>query len=100
MAAPVFTKVGSFSKACALLLSITLYIYGCNMSFSHQSLQDLLVSEGQLVVLECRVKGVPSPRVDWYREGKMIADSPDFRILQKSRPCCCHIRIADELYFF
>ncbi|KAM9345165.1 myopalladin isoform 2-T2 [Symphorus nematophorus] len=48
-----------------------------------KSLQDLLASEGQLVVLECRVKGVPSPRVDWYREGKLIDDSPDFRILQK-----------------
>uniref|UniRef100_A0A3Q1F5H5 Myopalladin n=1 Tax=Acanthochromis polyacanthus TaxID=80966 RepID=A0A3Q1F5H5_9TELE len=50
-----------------------------------ESLQDLLASEGQLVVLECRVKGVPSPRVDWYREGKHIEDSPDFRILQKSK---------------
>ncbi|XP_039994869.1 myopalladin isoform X2 [Xiphias gladius] len=48
-----------------------------------KSLQDLLVSDSQLVVLECRVKGVPSPRVDWYREGKIIEDSPDFRILQK-----------------
>ncbi|XP_077960655.1 myopalladin isoform X2 [Gasterosteus aculeatus] len=48
-----------------------------------KSLQDLLASEGQLVVLECRVKGVPSPRVDWYKEGKIIDDSPDFRILQK-----------------
>nr|XP_020456994.1 myopalladin [Monopterus albus] len=48
-----------------------------------KNLQDLLASEGQLVVLECRVKGLPSPRVDWYREGKIIEDSPDFRILQK-----------------
>ncbi|CAB1312428.1 unnamed protein product, partial [Coregonus sp. 'balchen'] len=48
-----------------------------------ESLQDLLVSENQLVVLECCVKGVPSPKVDWYREGTVIEDSPDFRILQK-----------------
>uniref|UniRef100_A0A6Q2ZD33 Myopalladin n=1 Tax=Esox lucius TaxID=8010 RepID=A0A6Q2ZD33_ESOLU len=48
-----------------------------------KSLQDLLASESQLVVLECRVKGVPSPKVDWYREGTLIEDSPDFRILQK-----------------
>ncbi|MEQ2279936.1 hypothetical protein AMECASPLE_014445 [Ameca splendens] len=52
-----------------------------------KSLQDLSASEGQLVVLECRVKGVPSPRVDWYREGKVIEDSPDFRILQKKEIC-------------
>ncbi|XP_028844826.1 myopalladin isoform X2 [Denticeps clupeoides] len=48
-----------------------------------KSLQDLYAQEGQLVVLECRVKGVPSPRVEWYREGTVIEDSPDFRILQK-----------------
>ncbi|XP_034464799.1 myopalladin isoform X4 [Hippoglossus hippoglossus] len=48
-----------------------------------KSLQDLFVSEGQLVVLECHVKGTPSPRVDWYRECKPIEDSPAFRILQK-----------------
>ncbi|XP_018605118.2 myopalladin isoform X1 [Scleropages formosus] len=48
-----------------------------------KNLQDLIAFEGQLVVLECRVKGVPSPRVEWYREGTMIEDSPDFRILQK-----------------
>ncbi|KAJ8014339.1 hypothetical protein DPEC_G00039210 [Dallia pectoralis] len=48
-----------------------------------KSLQELLASESQLVVLECRVKGVPSPKVDWYREGTLIEDSPDFRILQK-----------------
>ncbi|KAF3708456.1 Myopalladin [Channa argus] len=48
-----------------------------------KSLQEILASEGQLVVLECRVKGVPSPLVDWYREGKIIVDCPEFRILQK-----------------
>ncbi|XP_015799338.1 myopalladin isoform X2 [Nothobranchius furzeri] len=48
-----------------------------------KNLQDITASEGQLVVLECRVKGVPSPWVDWYREGNLIEDSPDFRILQK-----------------
>ena len=69
---------------------------------SHQSLQDLLASEGQLVVLECRVKGVPSPRVDWYREGKIIEDSPDFRILQKSK-LCCHlsaVKYENKRYVF
>ncbi|XP_055025429.2 myopalladin [Misgurnus anguillicaudatus] len=48
-----------------------------------KTLQDVLAQEGQLVVLECRVKGIPSPKVDWYREGTLIDDSPDFRILQK-----------------
>lgn len=48
-------------------------------------LQDISASEGQLVVFECRVKGAPSPKVEWYREGTLIEDSPDFRILQKSK---------------
>uniref|UniRef100_A0A8D0GAN8 Myopalladin n=1 Tax=Sphenodon punctatus TaxID=8508 RepID=A0A8D0GAN8_SPHPU len=50
-------------------------------------LQDISASEGQLVVFECRVKGAPSPKVEWYREGTLIDDSPDFRILQKKEIC-------------
>uniref|UniRef100_A0A8C8Z9Z1 Myopalladin n=1 Tax=Prolemur simus TaxID=1328070 RepID=A0A8C8Z9Z1_PROSS len=50
-------------------------------------LQNLSASEGQLVVFECRVKGAPSPKVEWYREGTLIEDSPDFRILQKKEIC-------------
>uniref|UniRef100_A0A8C7U987 Ig-like domain-containing protein n=1 Tax=Oncorhynchus mykiss TaxID=8022 RepID=A0A8C7U987_ONCMY len=45
------------------------------------------VAASELVVLECRVKGVPSPKVDWYREGTVMEDSPDFRILQKKEIC-------------
>ncbi|XP_072292766.1 myopalladin isoform X2 [Eucyclogobius newberryi] len=48
-----------------------------------KNLQDLDASEGQLVVLECRVKGTPSPRVEWSQDGKVIQDSPEFRILKK-----------------
>ena len=40
------------------------------------------------MVLECRVKGVPSPIVSWYRDGIVLEDSPDFRILQKSKFMC------------
>ncbi|XP_074492275.1 palladin isoform X1 [Sebastes fasciatus] len=46
-------------------------------------LQDAQASEGQVVVLECRVRGSPPPQVRWYRHGEEILDSPDFRILQK-----------------
>ncbi|XP_075466995.1 myopalladin isoform X2 [Ascaphus truei] len=48
-----------------------------------KTLQDLTSSESQLVVFESRIKGSPSPKVEWYREGTLIEDSPDFRILQK-----------------
>ncbi|XP_005478905.1 palladin isoform X4 [Oreochromis niloticus] len=46
-------------------------------------LQDAQASEGQVVVLECRVRGSPPLQVQWYRQGNEIQDSPDFRILQK-----------------
>lgn len=86
MAAPVFTKVESPTER--KLQRVMLYRCNIQAVLCQQSLQDLLASESQLVVLECRVKGSPSPRVDWYREGKIIKDSPDFRILQKSKLRC------------
>ncbi|XP_076873650.1 palladin isoform X2 [Brachyhypopomus gauderio] len=46
-------------------------------------LQDAQASEGQVVVLECRVRGSPPLQVRWSRQGQEIQDSPDFRILQK-----------------
>ncbi|KAM6920933.1 palladin isoform 2-T2 [Xenentodon cancila] len=46
-------------------------------------LQDAQASEGQVVVLECRVRGSSPLKVRWYRQGEEILDSPDFRILQK-----------------
>uniref|UniRef100_A0A673M6C1 Palladin n=1 Tax=Sinocyclocheilus rhinocerous TaxID=307959 RepID=A0A673M6C1_9TELE len=46
-------------------------------------LQDAQASEGQVVVLECRVRGSLPLRVQWFREGQEIQDSPDFRMLQK-----------------
>ncbi|XP_043530454.1 palladin [Chiloscyllium plagiosum] len=46
-------------------------------------LQDITASEGQVVALECRVKGTPPVKVHWLRQGTEIEDSPDFRILQK-----------------
>ncbi|XP_030229297.1 palladin isoform X3 [Gadus morhua] len=46
-------------------------------------LQDTQASEGQVVVLEGRVRGSLPLHVSWYRSGEEILDSPDFRILQK-----------------
>lgn len=52
--------------------------------FPHQLLQDVQASEGQVVVLESRVRGCPPLQVRWFRQGEEILDSPDFRILRKS----------------
>ncbi|XP_031641720.1 palladin isoform X6 [Oncorhynchus kisutch] len=46
-------------------------------------LQNAQASEGQVVVLECRVRGSFPLQVQWSRQGQVIQDSPDFRILQK-----------------
>ncbi|NWV08839.1 PALLD protein, partial [Ptilonorhynchus violaceus] len=48
-----------------------------------KELQSATASEGQVVVLECRVRGHPPIHVKWFRQGIEIQDSPDFRILQK-----------------
>ncbi|XP_048186816.1 palladin isoform X1 [Perognathus longimembris pacificus] len=48
-----------------------------------KELQNTAASEGQVVVLECRVRGAPPVQVQWFRQGIEIQDSPDFRILQK-----------------
>uniref|UniRef100_A0A7N8XQV8 Palladin n=1 Tax=Mastacembelus armatus TaxID=205130 RepID=A0A7N8XQV8_9TELE len=65
-----------------------LYLTTCqNITFTFstvQLLQDAQAYEGQVVVLECRVRGSPPLQVRWYRQGEEIQDSPDFRILQKS----------------
>ncbi|XP_061090180.1 myopalladin isoform X2 [Conger conger] len=46
-------------------------------------LHDISTVKGQLVVLECRIRGTPPLQVLWYREEEQIEDSADFRILRK-----------------
>ncbi|MBN3305902.1 MYOTI protein, partial [Amia calva] len=46
-------------------------------------LHDISTVKGQLVVLECRIRGTPPLHVMWYREEELIVDSADFRILRK-----------------
>uniref|UniRef100_UPI0037E97A83 palladin n=1 Tax=Semicossyphus pulcher TaxID=241346 RepID=UPI0037E97A83 len=46
-------------------------------------LHDVFTVKGQLVVLECRLRGTPPLQVMWYREDEQILDSDDFRILRK-----------------
>ncbi|KAK9517499.1 hypothetical protein VZT92_022866 [Zoarces viviparus] len=46
-------------------------------------LHDVSTVKGQLVVLECRLRGTAPLQVMWYREGDQVLDSDDFRILRK-----------------
>ena len=50
-----------------------------------QCLHDVCALKGQLVVLECRLRGTPPLQVMWSREDQHIQDSDDFRILRKSQ---------------
>ncbi|XP_067312967.1 myotilin [Pseudorasbora parva] len=46
-------------------------------------LHDVSTVKGQLVVLECRIRGTPPLQISWFRENEQILDSADFRILRK-----------------
>ncbi|KAM9762394.1 palladin isoform 5-T5 [Menidia menidia] len=80
------TLVQSMSQPPPRMQSPVSSLYGAEVSGPPQFtklLQDAQASEGQVVVLECRVRGGPPLQVQWYRQGNEILDSPDFRILQK-----------------
>ncbi|KAJ8255165.1 hypothetical protein GJAV_G00201790 [Gymnothorax javanicus] len=49
-----------------------------------RDLHDISTVKGQLVVLECRIRGTPPLEVLWFREEEQIEDSADFRILRKN----------------
>ncbi|XP_026135593.1 myotilin [Carassius auratus] len=48
-----------------------------------KGLHDVSTVKGQLVVLECRIRGTPPLHISWFRENEQIIDSADFRILRK-----------------
>ncbi|CAB1336995.1 unnamed protein product [Coregonus sp. 'balchen'] len=60
---------------------------GGGISLRVQCLHDVSTIKGQLVVLECRIRGTPPLQVLWYREEEQIVDSADFRILRKKELC-------------
>ncbi|KAM8909712.1 palladin isoform 2-T2 [Spinachia spinachia] len=57
-------------------------------------LHDVFTLNGQLVVLECRLRGTPPLQVMWYREDEQVLDSDDFRILRKK---ACSGSVPEEL---
>ncbi|XP_076582573.1 palladin isoform X1 [Chaetodon auriga] len=80
------TLVQALSQPLQRMQSPVSSLYGGEVSgppVFTKLLQDAQASEGQVVVLECRVRGSPPLQVRWYRQGEEIQDSPDFRILQK-----------------
>ncbi|KAM7410411.1 hypothetical protein PAMA_001718 [Pampus argenteus] len=80
------TLVQSLSQPLQRMQSPVSSLYGADASgppIFTKLLQDAHASEGQVVVLECRIRGSLPLQVRWHRQGEEIMDSPDFRILQK-----------------
>ncbi|XP_029428662.1 palladin isoform X2 [Rhinatrema bivittatum] len=85
------TVIQPLSVPVQQVQSPTSYLYrqdgSSNPAFSPpiftKELQNITASEGQVVVLECRVKATPPLQVKWFQQGTEIHDSPDFRVLQK-----------------
>lgn len=46
------------------------------------TLETQKVREGESVTFRVRVSGKPPPQVQWFREGALIVNSPDFSINQ------------------
>ncbi|KAL8558811.1 hypothetical protein ACOMHN_046393 [Nucella lapillus] len=45
-----------------------------------KELKDVEVLEGQSVKFRCKVKGYPQPRVNWYKDGKLLRSNRSCRI--------------------
>ncbi|XP_076459108.1 uncharacterized protein LOC143292571 isoform X2 [Babylonia areolata] len=45
-----------------------------------KELQDVEVLEGQSVKFRCKVKGYPQPRINWYKDGKLLRSNRSCRI--------------------
>lgn len=43
------------------------------------------VLKGKSVTLECESNAVPPPTVTWYKNGRMVAESANLRILAEGR---------------
>ncbi|XP_063986915.1 muscle M-line assembly protein unc-89 isoform X2 [Diachasmimorpha longicaudata] len=51
------------------------------------NLQDLRVSEGQSVTLDCIIIGEPEPEVIWYHDNQLVKESPDIQLLFHGDKC-------------
>lgn len=44
------------------------------------SMKDVTVLEGAPATFKTQVNGKPKPSIQWYREGALIPQSPDFQV--------------------
>lgn len=43
-------------------------------------MRDVIVPEGNAAQFRTQVSGQPSPSVQWFREGTLIPETPDFKV--------------------
>lgn len=43
-------------------------------------MRDVIVPEGNAAQFRTQVSGQPSPSVQWFREGILIPETPDFKV--------------------
>jgi len=43
-------------------------------------MRDVIVPEGNSAQFRTQVSGQPSPSVQWFREGTLIPETPDFKV--------------------
>lgn len=68
----------------------------------YQGLQDAKVQEGDRFVFKCAVRGVPTPNVEWFKDGISIQNNSDFQTTFNNGLCTLSIEetmLADTANF-
>lgn len=68
----------------------------------YQGLQDAKVQEGDRIVFKCAVRGVPTPNVEWFKDGISIQNNSDFQTTFNNGLCSLTIEetmLADTANF-
>lgn len=53
-----------------------------------EPLQSALIMDGEPIVLTCKVKGVPWPKIDWYQDKKLLEKARDVAVARQESGLC------------
>ena len=57
-----------------------------------KTLKPVEVNEGQMMVMDCQVKGFPQPQVSWFKDDNCIDDDNDYVIAYTNQKCHLSVR--------
>lgn len=63
-----------------LITRIILAPSGSDVAPSLTPMRDVVVQEGSPAQFKTCMSGSPTPNIQWYREGELIPQSPDFQV--------------------